>query len=208
MHKKNTYPQRQMGKHAIVTRKILLFLASGFTVATTHYFTTAHYARDLSEGFSELEDLFFPKEEKIPEEKIRKSIYNLKKGGYIKYRTSKDKTKFHFELTKKGKEIVESYTLGELKLSKNMKWDEKWRFVMFDIPEKSRYARNMFRDKLKNLEFFRVQQSVWVYPYSCEKEIDFLAEFLYVKPFVLIFTGKINNDWALKIHFKKLGFKL
>ncbi|MEX0877902.1 MAG: CRISPR-associated endonuclease Cas2 [Candidatus Spechtbacterales bacterium] len=208
MPKKKTYPQRQMGKHEIIAKRILMALVTPLVIVATPFSTTPRYAKDLEEALDNLEDFFFPGPENFNEEKIRGSIYNLKSGGYIKYRTSKDKTKLHFELTEKGKRLVQSYKLDELNLSQQSKWDGKWRFVMFDIPEKSRYARDILRDKLENLGFFRIQQSVWVYPYACEKEIDFLAEFLYIKACVLIFTGKVNKDEELKVHFRKLGFNL
>src|SRR3990167_2211250 len=64
------------------------------------------------------------------------------------------------------------------------KWDKKWRVVIFDIPEKSRMARDALRRKLKELEFRELQKSVFVHPYECKKEIDFIIEFFNLRHYV------------------------
>lgn len=49
-------------------------------------------------------------------------------------------------------------------LSLSKTWNKKWIIVIFDIEEKSRVLRNTFREKLKNLGFGMLQQSVWITP--------------------------------------------
>jgi len=63
-------------------------------------------------------------------------------------------------------------------------WDRRWRVILFDIPEYQKPARLAFQDHIKRLGCFLMQKSVWVYPYSCRDEIDFLASFWEVHPFV------------------------
>ncbi len=52
-------------------------------------------------------------------------------------------------------------------------WDGKWRFVIFDIPQKEVNFRNIIRRRLKELDFRQLQRSVWFSPLpltqSCEK---------------------------------------
>ena len=53
-------------------------------------------------------------------------------------------------------------------------WDKKWRLVIFDIPEKKKPAREALREKLKDLGFAKLQDSVWVTPFPCENEIKLI----------------------------------
>ena len=70
-------------------------------------------------------------------------------------------------LTKKGKRIAERHSLDFLKIKKPRRWDKKWRMVIFDVPEKNRAARDIFRFYNKRLGFYELQHSVRVYPYKC-----------------------------------------
>ncbi|MDP1722064.1 MAG: PaaX family transcriptional regulator C-terminal domain-containing protein [Candidatus Gottesmanbacteria bacterium] len=54
-------------------------------------------------------------------------------------------------------------------------WDRKWRVVIFDIAEVQRTTRNALRDKLRELGFGMLQESVWITPHDVG--ID-LREFL------------------------------
>ena len=150
---------------------------------------------------------------KLDKEQVRQSLYYVKNKGYIKERIIRSNERgrvIKFELTKKGKELLRGYEFKDLQIdlpNSVNRWDGKWRFVIFDVPEKHRYARDIFRDKLKNLGFFMVQQSVWIYPYECRKEIDFILEFLWLRAYVLFFEVKIDNDITLRKYFKERGFK-
>ena len=46
--------------------------------------------------------------------------------------------------------------------------------VIFDIPEKKKKAREALRQKLKDLNMVKLQDSIWVTPYPCEDEIAFI----------------------------------
>ena len=148
---------------------------------------------------------------RLNEKQVRKSLYNIKNKGYIEQKiikNNKEGATIKFEFTKKGKEILRGYEFKDIQIEPMKAWDRKWRFIVFDIPEKSRYARNIFRDKLKHLGFFMLQQSTWIYPYECKKEIDFILEFLSLRAYVLFFEVKIDNDAILKKYFKEQKLKL
>lgn len=51
------------------------------------------------------------------------------------------------------------------------KWNKKWVILIFDIEEKSRKLRNTLRDKLKNIGFGMLQQSVWITPLPIAKDM-------------------------------------
>ena len=64
------------------------------------------------------------------------------------------------------------------------KWDRKWRIVIFDIPEELHKNRNSFRAKIKNLGFYMLQRSVFVFPYPCEEELNELCSRLNISDYV------------------------
>ncbi|PIS21435.1 hypothetical protein COT51_02810 [candidate division WWE3 bacterium CG08_land_8_20_14_0_20_41_15] len=77
-----------------------------------------------------------------------------------------------YKITNQGKlKINKKFRLNDI----NRKWDKKWRILIFDIPEKSRTARNILRHKLSSLGFGLLQKSVWISPYDVVREVsDFL----------------------------------
>jgi len=111
------------------------------------------------------------------------------------------------EITKSGKKELLRYNFDDLKIEKSKIWDGKWRMVIFDIPEKFRDGRVALSNKLKEMGFYRLQKSVFVYPYECENEIDFIREFFDVKKFVILLrlsTFGDYHDLILKKHFDLL----
>ena len=81
-------------------------------------------------------------------------------------------------------------------------WDGKWRLVMFDIPMRFTKGREALRYHLKELDFFQFQKSAWIYPYPCEDEIIFIADFFGVGKYVDVLTvERILKDEQVKKHF-------
>lgn len=97
-------------------------------------------------------------------------------------------------------------TLGQLlgiKIKNPKHWDSLWRLVLFDIPEKHRKFRDIFRSHLKAVGFHELQHSVFIFPFPCEKEITSLVKLYQAEPFVRIITAEyINNEAVLKKLFK------
>lgn len=87
------------------------------------------------------------------------------------------------------------------------KWDKKWRIVTFDIPEKKRTKRDLFRRKLKELGFGMIQESLWVTPHAFEDDIsefiktNNLIDYSYVFVSEKLMVGNIETlvkkIWAL-----------
>lgn len=83
--------------------------------------------------------------------------------------------KVRIELTFQGKQLVRQYELEHMKLKKPDRWDGVWHIVIYDIPTAQKKAGMAFHRKLKDLGLFPLQKSVWVSPYACVPEIEFLA---------------------------------
>lgn len=108
------------------------------------------------------------------------------------------------ELTEKGMKIAEELSqLEEMRPTKQKKWDQKWRIIMFDVWERRRSIRNRLRATLEEFGFIRIQNSVWAYPYPCEKLLLFLRHSLKLGPSILyIVADEIEHDEKLRKHFK------
>ena len=132
---------------------------------------------------------------------LSQALYYLKKRKIINTKKlSNGKT--IIELTEKGRRRKLEYDFDRLKLSKTEYWDGKWRILMFDIPEPRRNARDALRNKLMDIGFIQFQKSVWLYPYPCQDEIDFISEYFSIAQHTNLITVRIENDKPLRNRFK------
>ena len=73
---------------------------------------------------------------------------------------------------------------------------------MFDIEEKRKNVRNQIRAVLISFGFYRLQDSVWVYPYECEEILELLRTKYKVRHEALyIRAERIAKDEYLRDHF-------
>lgn len=106
-------------------------------------------------------------------------------------------------LALKGKKRILKYDLDNMKIKRPSRWDGYWRIVVFDIPEDEKKARSALRIKLKDLGFYPMQKSVFVHPYDCKNEIDFVVEIFEIKPYVRFIVAKdIDISLNLKHMFQ------
>lgn len=111
----------------------------------------------------------------IKRERLIRIIREFHKDRVVDYKENKNGI-VEIILTKDGQERALKYQIDELKIKKPKKWDKKWRVVIFDIPEKNKKAREALRKKLKDMEFRELQKSVFISPFECEDEINFITE--------------------------------
>ena len=138
---------------------------------------------------------------KINKNKLRDEIRQLYQSRMIRKRENKDGS-ITITLTEKGKMKALTFYFENMKLNKG-NWDGKWRMVTFDIPEKKRKGRDALRNKIKELGFYELQKSVWIYPFKCKDEIDFIIEFFGLRRYVrFVVVDSIDNEPHLKAIFK------
>jgi len=138
---------------------------------------------------------------RIDQKKLREEIKKLYQSKLVEIKENSDKS-YTLVLTKKGKLKALTFNFQKMKIKKQ-KWDGKWRLVIFDIPEKLRRARDALREKLKELNFYELQKSAFVFPYECQNEIEFIVEFFNLKPYVrFAILESIDNELHLKKIFK------
>jgi len=144
----------------------------------------------------------------ISEIEKKKRIKNYKRSFY--YLKSRDMINFedrggqiYISLTPKGKKQAGKYQIDDLEIKKSNKWDGKWRIMIFDISEKHKIKREALRGKIKQLGMYKLQDSVWVYPYDFKKEMDLLRKFFQINGSELriLTASDIENDCEMKKHF-------
>ena len=105
-------------------------------------------------------------------------------------------------LTKNGKRRILKYSLEEVSISKPKSWDGQWRLIMYDVAQNRKKLRDLFRETLKNLGFFQLQESVWIYPYPCEKTISFLREYYGVgNEVIYVVATRLEDDSPYRTYF-------
>ena len=103
------------------------------------------------------------KKGKFKEMTIRHSLWRLQKQGFVRKKEGK------YLLAEKGRKLAD-YILKRKKII-DKKWDEKYRVVIFDIPEKERRFRNWLRRELYMLNYKKLQKSVFISKVPLTKDI-------------------------------------
>ena len=105
---------------------------------------------------------------------LKRTFSRLENSGLVKRKTTNGDD--YYSLTLMGSNRAKRYKLDSMKIVPQKKWDGLWRIVMFDIPEDKMMARRAINLILKKLGCVQYQKSVFITPYPCEKEIDFVGE--------------------------------
>ena len=134
--------------------------------------------------------------------RIRQAITRLEYAGLV--RTSGERNQRRVIITEKGRAVIESVYASEYRIPEPAFWDGKWRVVTFDIREKRRTTRARLRLLLQSAGFLRLQDSVWIYPYSCDEFIGLVRAHLKSGTGeMLCFTVEaLESDRRLREHFK------
>ncbi|SRR3989339_316607 len=168
------------------TKNILKFLGMGGVLLA------AIAAPNAVSAFSFLlKDENYVSWKKFNQSTARQYIGRLEKRKLIKRRMRDGQSEMI--LTKKGREELLKYNIDKIKLKKDKQWDGKWRVIIFDIPEDKKQARDALRSKFKYLGMLQLQKSVFVYPFDCKKEIDFVSDFFEVGDDILYLEAEIKD---------------
>ncbi|OHA11603.1 MAG: hypothetical protein A3H71_03010 [Candidatus Sungbacteria bacterium RIFCSPLOWO2_02_FULL_48_13b] len=169
-------------------RKILLLLAAGlglsFSYSPSHYWKlTRAVAKEWKE---------------INRRVLRGAIKRLYDSKLIDEKYHGDGT-VSLTLLSDGKKIALRYSLDNIEINKPTRWDQKWRMIIFDIPEKQKKARDALRGHLKRMGCYEFQKSAFIHPFECQQQIDFLIEFYQIRKYVRYLTIEaVDNELELK----------
>ncbi len=130
-------------------------------------------------------------------EYISSSASRLTKRGLMKF------DKGRYQLTNAGEKLLRRWELEDYKIYKPKRWDKKWRVIIFDIPEKKKKMRMQISYLFKQSGLYRLQDSVWVFPYDCEDIIGLLKiDFGVGKDVLYMIVDELENDRHLREEFK------
>lgn len=185
-----------MHKFGTTQKKIMLVLLGGVALGLSNS------PRQYFKTFRTLEKDW----KNIDQRNFNRSISRLSKEKLIEEKIFPNGS-FKLLLTKEGIKQAKMLSLigKSINFKNSKKWDRKWRIVLFDIPEKDRAFRDILRDHLRELKFFKLQHSVFVSPYPLEGVMLEVIELYSAQKYVRIITAlKIDNEDRIKRHFSKL----
>ncbi len=139
---------------------------------------------------------------KIPKLKLKRTLKRLEERKIIDLQRKgnelyvKVKDRWNIEIVKYSIESL-------LELKKKKKWLGKWFLIVFDVPEKERNKRDYLRNLLKEIGFYQYKQSIYIYPYECEKEVALLKKVVEGGKYLsYLVAEKVEREQELKTFFK------
>ncbi|MGC9046880.1 MAG: hypothetical protein ACP5IC_02060 [Minisyncoccia bacterium] len=185
---------RGLWKNNIHAKEILLTLAkiSLFTIATT----SPYFLHSIIKKYFKEQSY----QKRLAKQKI---LRKLEQRKYISFQDD-GRGNVTVVLTHKGKTLVHKYNLETMQLQKPKHWDNKWRILFYDIPTYNKKAADAFRQKLKQLNIYQLQKSVWISPYDFIKEIEFLCGVFNIninRNIIYLTTSNVPKESMLKKHF-------
>jgi DNA-binding transcriptional regulator PaaX len=129
------------------------------------------------------------------------ALSRLASQGYVEFIARDGKR--YARLTAAGQRMLQLETLALAERRGHKKrWDKRWRVVMFDIPERRRSIRDSLRSTMRSVGFYRLQDSVWIYPHDCEDVVALLKADLEIGHAVLYMVVEhLDNDKKLREEF-------
>lgn len=135
-------------------------------------------------------------------DKLERALRNLIEDDAVEVRGEGEKRKYR--IAPPGEQKLARLEFAEYQTAKPQKWDGKWWVVCFDIPETEKYSRTLFQTKLSSLGFYRLQNSIFIYPYTCPGLIPLAHKaFGLHKCLRVLVAEHVDNELHL-LHFFRL----
>lgn len=135
---------------------------------------------------------------------LRQAVVDLQKQKLIEQKIVKRKkyeNSVLISLTEKGMLRIVNYKFRKLAQKKGQ-WDGKWRMVAFDIPDECRKGRRALSHRMKIGGFYKLQESVFLFPYDCKNEIDAVIKLFKLEKYVRFgLLEFIDNQEKIKFSF-------
>jgi hypothetical protein len=184
--------KKKRGIRSPIKQKVLLLLLSGAALSLTKSYKKQ---RRIIYGIPKAWKL-------IDQQYLYRIIDEFNHDRLIDWQENKDGT-ISVILTEKGNLTAKQFNPDNFQIDRPQTWDKKWRIVIYDIPHNKKAARDALRLKLRELGFKEWQKSVFIHPYPCRDQINFIIEFFDVRPYVR-YAELVNptNEAELKLYFK------
>ena len=193
----NKYREEERKKRYAPVKEVLVLLAKvGFLAMAVVAPNTIVLAKELFPEESEWENW-----KRYNPFYLKSTLARLEKQKEVEIIEENDQQ--IVKLTTRGKVKLLKYALKELEIKKPKKWDGKWRLIIYDIPKKYKTSQQFFRTMLNYLSFYPFQRSVYLFPYPCEDEIEYLRQILEISRYVrILVVEKIEHDEAFRTYFR------
>lgn len=131
---------------------------------------------------------------------LQRTLKRLKKQKLVDFDLEDDK--IVVKLTGQGKKKILKYSLASLEIKRPIVWDRKWRLIIYDVPNEKRKSADLFSQTLRDLGMYRMQKSVFLCPFPCENEVEFLREFYGIGEHVwILMVSNFENDKIFREYF-------
>lgn len=135
-------------------------------------------------------------------QRITQALLRLERNGLIHITGEGRKREIH--LTQQGEEKIDALYAGAYVIPLPVRWDGRWRIVMFDVPEKRKKVRDTLRMLLRGAGFIHFQDSAWIQPYPCDELVTLLRSHLgsgkgEIRYLAVSFVDE--SDYAFRKHF-------
>lgn len=135
-------------------------------------------------------------------QRITQALLRLERRGLIRITGEGKKREIH--LTPQGRGLIDKLYAGAYVIPRPVRWDGKWRLVMFDVPESRKRVRDTLRMLLRSAGFIHFQDSAWIQPYPCDELVTLLRSHLGSgKGEIRYLTASFvdESDFAFRRHF-------
>lgn len=123
---------------------------------------------------------------------VTDAVQRMVRTGYLS-REGRGK-KAVYRLTEMGEQRVREKI--SMFLIEPVRWDGRWRMVIYDIEESERRSRNRLRRFLKSVGFGMLQRSIWVSPYPVRAVLEEFLEESGMKDVVLVAEADYVGGWG------------
>lgn len=104
------------------------------------------------------------------------------------------------KITEKGKKKLLRFNIENMQLKE--KTDGKWRLIVYDVAELKKGQREIFRLMLKKLRCLPLQESVYLTPFVCDDEIEYLRNIFNIDTEVkVIKVSGLEDEIAYRKYF-------
>lgn len=138
------------------------------------------------------------------EQNVRVSVSRMVKQGWLQ--SEKQGNRSYYFLTKRGETRMKEAANRIFKLTPS-NWDQKWRLLMYTIPEDKRQVRDELRKELLWSGFGSFSNGCWISPNNLEEEVKLLIQKYEIADYVDFFTAEyigphdhdtlIEKSWSL-----------
>ena len=186
----------QEDKSNPTVQEVLLLLAAGaFLIAS---FITPGLPLALKPFIDYKREKDYQKWKQFNQARLKQVLKRLKEQKVVEILPTKYED--IIKITDRGKRKILRFKLDKLQLKK--KWDGKWRLIIYDVAKEKKRERDYLREILKRLKCFQLQKSVYLTPFKCEDEIEYIRQLFGIGDEVKILkVASLENEGPFRDYF-------